>query len=159
MIYSAEVKSKGTIDNTWIINPIYTRIDGKPAPAIVALSADGIVPQVKDIVLCAESINDIEHNSVKSFDDNRGANPIIIGVFSQLMTTNCDLTVQGKLTLGTGSKKMIRGEDLKVWAQNVDAAIQALYAWGKTVDAPPFPGLPAYSQWSDTALSQNHKLD
>lgn len=172
MIYSAKVKEEGTDTGTWIVIPAYTRADGQPAPDITALAADGIKPAADDIVLCAESINDFEHNSARSFDDNGGSNPIIIAVFSQLFTTLCDVTIEGdakikgKTELGDGSKKMVLGDDLATWAQKVDAAIQALYTWGQTGVPPgpaggiaPFPGTPAAPLWQSSNLSSNHKLD
>ena len=165
MIYSATVVSQGIDDGTWIVTPSYTRDDGQPAPNIIALAADGIVPQTNDIVLCAESKNDFEHNSVRIFDDNKGSNPIIIAVFSQLFTTLCDLHIKGKATLGEGTKKMVLGEPLATWAQNVDAAIQALYTWAATGTPPPTGGIapfsqvPAYNTWQSTNLSDKHKLD
>jgi len=164
MTYTAIVKKQGTLANTWIITPKYTRIDGQNAIDLTALSADGIVPKINDIVLCTESLNDAKHNSVRIFDNNGGASPVIVGVFSQLITTNCDITIQGKTTLGTGNKKMVLGDDLATWASKVDAALSALYAWGATGTGssgsiPPFPGTPALSPWQSTNLSDNHKLD
>ena len=176
MIYSATVVQQGLFPDTWIVTPLYTHVDGQPANDIQALAGNGIVPQVGDMVLCAESINDKDHNSARRFDDNKGANPVIIAVFSQLITTEDDLTIQGNLivqknadiqgkaTLGQGSKKMVLGDDLQTWAQNVDAAIQALYTWGATGTGasgsiPPFPGSPAYNPWNTATLSQNHTLD
>ena len=155
MTYSATIKGKGILENTWIITPIYTRVDGKNAPDLTAISADGIVPQINDIVLCTESINDIDHNSARSYDDNRGANPVIIGVFSQLYTTKCDVTIQGKATLGTGSMKMVRGEDLATWAQAVDTALQIIQA---AAGSDVVPAITA-SSWQSTNLSSNHRLD
>jgi hypothetical protein len=125
MIYSAKVTEQGTVEGTWKVSPAYTRVDGQPAPDITALASDGIKPDVDDIVLCAESINDFEHNSVRSFDDNGGSNPIIIAVFSQLFTTLCDVTIEGdvkikgKTELGDGSKKMVIGDEIKTQLQKV----------------------------------------
>lgn len=166
MIFSATIKQAGTDARTWVVTPLYTRVDGQPAPDITALAANGLEPVVGDIVLCAESINPFDHSSVRSFDNNGGANPLIIGTFSDLITTLFDVVIKGNVTLGTGSKKMVLGESLAIWAQNVDAAIQALYAWGATGVAPgptggisPFPGTPAYTVWDNANLSNNHKLD
>ena len=164
MIYSAEVIEAGTDEGTWIVTPAYTRIDGLPAPDIMALAANGIVPVVGDIVLCAEGINPFDHSSVRSFDDNGGANPIIIATFAQLFTTLCDMVVKGKMTLGAGTKKMVLGDALATWAAAKDAEIAALYKWGKTGTGsvgsiPAFPGTPAETNWSSSNLSSNHKLD
>src|SRR4030042_491015 len=63
MIYSATIIEAGEVAGTWLVSPAYTRVDGQPAPDIIALAADGITPQPDDIVLCAESINDFEHIS------------------------------------------------------------------------------------------------
>ena len=172
MIYSATVKQAGLKEGTWIVQPHYSRIDGQPAPTITSGTADGIVPAAGDIVLCAESINGTDHKSVRDFDNNGGAYPVIIGVFSQIFTTKCDVTIKGKATLGEGKKKMVLGDDLETWAKNVDAAIQALYTWAKTGAPPipavpgeptggiaPFPGTPAYQAWQTATLSKNHTLD
>lgn len=166
MIYSATVIRTGLETGTWVVSPAYTRNDGQPAPDILALSADKIVPAVNDIVLCAESINPFDHSSVRSFDDNGGSNPIIIATFSELFTTLCNMIVKGKMTLGTGTMKMVLGDPLQTWAQAKDAEIQALYAWAATGVAPgptggisPFPGTPPIISWDAGTLSANHKLD
>ena len=158
MIYSATVKQAGTDTGTWIVTPLYTRVDGKPAPDIIALAANGLEPVAGDIVLCAESINPFDHSSVRSFDDNGGACPVIIATFAQLITTLCDVVIKGKVTLGAGSSKMVLGDALATWAQAKDAEIAAIYAWAATV-TPAFPGTPALVNWASGNLSANHKLD
>lgn len=166
MIYSATIKQAGADAGTWIVSPLYTRNDGKPAPDILALSADQIVPAVNDIVLCAESINPFDHSSVRSFDDNGGSCPIIIATYAQILETLCDMIIRGKVTLGQGTKKMVLGDDLETWAKAKDAEIAALYAWAATGVAPgptggisPFPGTPAETNWNTANLSANHTLD
>lgn len=166
MIYSAIVKQAGTDEGTWVVTPQYTRNDGQPAPDILALAADHIVPVENDIVLCAESINPFNHSSVRSFDDNGGSNPVIIATFAELFTTLCNMVVRGKMTLGQGTKSMLLGEDVQTWAQAKDSEIQALYTWAATGVAPgptggiaPFPGTPAETMWNTAALSENHRLD
>lgn len=166
MIYSATVVQAGEDTGTWIVTPLYTRVDGFPAPDIIALATNGLEPVAGDIVLCAEGINPFDHSSVRSFDDNGGANPLIIATFAQLITTLCDVIVKGNMTLGAGTYKMVLGDPLATWAQGITAALQALYAWGATGVAPgptggiaPFPGIPAIPTWESTNLSENHKLD
>ena len=166
MIYSATVKQAGTDTGTWIVSPLYTRVDGKPAPDILALAVNGLEPIAGDIVLCAENINPFDNSSVRSFDDNGGANPLIIATFQQLITTLCDIIIKGKVTLGAGTYKMVLGDLLATWAQAKDAEIAALYAWAATGVAPgptgginPFPGTPALVNWASGNLSANHKLD
>ena len=100
MIYSATIKQAGTDVGTWLVAPLYTRVDGQPAPDILALAANGIEPVAGDIVLCAEGINPFDHSSVRSFDNNGGANPLIIATFAQLITTLFDVVIKGKVTLG-----------------------------------------------------------
>lgn len=166
MIYSATVKQAGTETGTWLVTPLYTRVDGQPAPDIIALAANGIEPVAGDIVLCAESINPFDHSSVRSFDDNGGSNPLIIATFAELFTTLLDIVIKGKTTLGTGTDPMVLGNALATWAQAKDAEIAALYVWGATGVAPgptggiaPFPGTPAEVNWNANNLSENHKLD
>lgn len=166
MIYSATIKQAGETTGEWIVTPLYTRVDGQPAPDITALAANGLEPIAGDIVLCAESINPFDHSSVRSFDNNGGANPIIIATFAQLITTLCDVIIKGKVTLGAGTYKMVLGDPLATWAQAKDAEIAALYAWAATGVAPgptgginPFPGAPAETMWASSNLSANHKLD
>ena len=160
MIYSATVKQAGTDTGTWIVTPIYTRVDGQPAPDILTLAANGIEPVAGDVVLCAESINPFDHSSVRSFDDNGGSNPIIIATFAELFTTLCNmvikgtLNVNGKTTLGAGTYKMLLGEPVATWAKSVDTALTTLAgAAGGVV-----PTIVA-SVWADSNLSENHKLD
>lgn len=154
MIYSATVKQAGTDTGTWIVTPIYTRVDGQPAPDILTLAANGIEPVAGDVVLCAESINPFDHSSVRSFDDNGGSNPIIIATFAELFTTLLDIVIKGKATLGAGTYKMVLGDPLATWAQSVDTALSTLSAAVGNV-------LPAItpSLWQSTNLSANHKLD
>ena len=166
MIYSATIIKAGDDAGTWIVSPAYTRNDGQPAPDILALSADKIVPAVNDIVLCAEGINPFDHSSVRSFDNNGGSNPIIIATYAQILETLCDMIIRGKVTLGQGSKKMVLGDDLQTWAQAKDSEIAALYAWAATGVAPgptgginPFPGTPAETNWNTANLSSKHTLD
>lgn len=172
MIYSATIKQAGTAPGTWLVTPLYTREDGQPAPDILALAANGLEPVAGDIVLCAEGINPFDHSSVRSFDNNGGANPLIIATFVELFTTLCNmvikgtLNVNGKTTLGAGTYKMVLGDQLATWAQAKDAEIAALYDWGATGVAPgptggiaPFPGTPTEVNWNANNLSANHKLD
>jgi len=163
MIYSATVKEEGTESGTWIVSPAYSRVDGQPAPDIIALSANKIVPVKGDVVLCCEGINPFDHSSVRSFDNNHGSNPLIIATFEQLLTTLCDVVIQGKLTLGEGTKKMVLGEDLQTWSESVDTIITELVTWGKTGAGSggiaPFPDLSPHPSWSNSNLSDNHKLD
>ena len=172
MIYSATIKQAGETAGTWVVTPLYTRVDGLSAPDIIALAANGIEPVAGDIVLCAESINPFDHSSVRSFDNNGGSCPVIIATFAELFTTLCNmvikgtLNVNGKTTLGAGTYKMVLGDQLATWAQAKDAEIAALYAWGATGVAPgptggisPFPGTPAEVNWNANNLSANHKLD
>jgi hypothetical protein len=154
MIYSATVLRQGTDTGTWIVTPLYTREDGQPAPDILALAADSIVPLVGDIVLCAEGINPFDHSSVRSFDNNYGSNPIIVATFEQLFTTLCDMVVKGKMTLGAGTEKMVLGTALATWARSVDLALSTLSAAVGNV----LPAITA-SVWSAANLSANHKLD
>ena len=166
MIYSATIKQAGTETGTWLVTPLYTRVDGLVAPDILALAANGLEPVAGDIVLCAEGINPFDHSSVRSFDNNGGANPLIIATFAELFTTLCNMVVKGKMTLGLGTYKMVLGDPLATWAQAKDAEIAALYAWAATGVAPgptggiaPFPGTPTETNWSSDNLSENHKLD
>ena len=160
MIYCATVKSEGTDAGTWTVSPAYTRVDGQQAPDIIALAVNGIVPEIGDIVLCAEGINPFDHSSVKSFDNNGGANPLIIGTFEQLLTTLCnvvikgDLTVEGGATLGLGTFKMVLGESLATWAQSVDLALSTLSSAAGNYVPTIVP-----SVWLSANLSNNHKLD
>ena len=166
MIYSAVVKQAGEDTGTWLVTPLYTRVDGLVAPDILALAANGLEPVAGDIVLCAEGINPFDHSSVRSFDNNGGANPLIIATFAELFTTLLDIVIKGKVTLGAGTYKMVLGDPLATWAQAKDAEISALYAWGATGVAPgpagginPFPGTPVEVNWNNNNLSSNHKLD
>jgi hypothetical protein len=154
MIYSATIKQAGETAGTWIVTPLYSRVDGLPAPDILALAANGIEPIAGDIVLCAESINPFDHSSVRSFDNNGGSCPIIIATFAELFTTLCDIIMKGKVTLGAGTYKMVLGDPLATWAQSVDTALSTLSAAVGNV-------LPAItpSLWQSTNLSENHKLD
>ena len=154
MIFSAKIIQAGTDANTWVVAPAYTHADGLQAENILALAADHIVPAVGDIVLCAEGINTFDHASVRSFDNNGGANPIIIATYAQLLETLCDVIIRGNVTLGQGTKKMVLGDALATWAQSVDTALNTLSAAvGKVL-----PAIVA-SSWSSSNLSSNHKLD
>jgi hypothetical protein len=166
VIYSGKIVKAGLLTGQWVVTPQYTRVDGTIAPDITALSANGIELSKDDIVLCVESINSFDHGTSRIFDDNAGACPIIIATFEQLLTLALDLIVKGKVTLGTGSKKMVLGDPLQTWAQAKDAEIAALYTWAKTGVAPgptggiaPFPGTPAETNWNTATLSENHHLD
>lgn len=149
MIYSATIVSAGETDGTWIVTPAYTRADGQPAPNITALAANNLSFTAGDIVLCAESINGFEHESVRSFDNNRGANPVIIATFAELVT------MLGKLVLGEGTEPMVLGNSLKTWCESVDAALTIIEAASGSDTVPAITA----SEWSDDALSQNHFLD
>jgi hypothetical protein len=158
MIYSAKVIQAGTDAGTWIVSPAYTTIDGLPAKNILALSSDGIVPAVDDIVLCCEGINPFDHSSVRSFDKNGGSNPIIIATFAQVFKTLCNVI------LGQGTDPMVLGNKLATWAESVDSAVSALITWAKTGTGssgsiPAIFPVPTDPEWSDENLSENHKLD
>ena len=149
MIYSGTIVSEGETAGQWVVSPAYTRVDGQPAPNITALAANGLSFTAVDIVLCAESINGFEHESVRSFDNNRGANPVIIAIFAEILTTLCNVT------LGEGLQPMILGNSLKTWCQTVDTALGIIEA---AAGSDTVPSITA-SEWSDDILSENHKLD
>ena len=154
MIYSATIKQAGETTGTWVVTPLYTRVDGLPAPDIIALAANGIEPVAGDIVLCAESINPFDHSSVRSFDNNGGACPVIIATFAELITTLFDVVIKGKVTLGAGTYKMVLGDPLATWAQSVDMALSTIAGAAGGVVPVITPSL-----WQATNLSENHKLD
>jgi hypothetical protein len=155
VIFSATIVRAGETEGTWIITPAYTRVDGQPAPNITALAANNLSFTANDIVLCAESINGFEHESVRSFDNNRGANPVIIATFAELITTLYDVIVKGKMTLGEGTEPMVLGNSLAAWAATVDTALGIIQA---AAGSDTVPAITA-SSWSSDSLSQNHKLD
>ena len=173
MNYAAEVIKAGENPGEWVVAPLIVEMDGGDAPNRTAFSADAIKPAIGDFVFCIESHTDYEFNPAQRVNDPTGANVIIVGVFADILSRDAtlkilkDLYVTGRATLGTGAVKMVLVEALAVWAQKVDAALTALYAWGATGVAPgptggivPFPGTPAAPVWvSGTNLSQNHKLD
>ena len=166
MIYAATVKGRGVTDGTYLVTPQYTRVDGTDAPDIEALSVNGLEPETGDIVFCAEGINDFSQSMQMIFNNNGGAFPLIIASLAQLLIFSIAMQIQGNVTLGQGGKKMLLGETVQTWAQAVDAALQALYAWGATGVAPgpmggiaPFSGLPALQSWPTDALSAKHELD
>lgn len=168
MIYAATVVSQGTTEGTWSVTPLYTRIDGVEAPNIDALPINGLVPVAGDVVYCAEGINDLAQSMQLLINDNGGAYPIIFAsIAPSLVYELTALQFKANVKLGEGEKKMVLGDDLATWAQKVDAALSALYAWAETGVAPgpaggiaPFSGSPALQPWdSSTTLSQKHKLD
>ena len=158
MIYAATVKGAGETAGTYLVTPHYTRVDGTTAPDIEALPGNGLTPADGDVVFCAEGINDFSQSMQMIFNDNGGAFPIIFASLAQLLVFSVAMQITGKVKLGQGGKKMLLGDDVQTWAQKVDAALSALYAWGATV-TPPFPGTPALSPWPIAALSANHELD
>jgi hypothetical protein len=158
MIYAATVQGEGVTAGTYIVQPHYTHVDGVDAPVIEALPVNGLVPAKDDIVFCAEGMNDFLQSSQMIFNDNGGAFPLIIASLAQLLVFSVAMQIAGKVKLGQGGKKMLLGDTVQTWAQKIDAALTALYAWGATV-SPPFPGTPALQPWSTAALSQNHELD
>lgn len=155
MIYSATIVSAGDTAGTWIVTPAYTRVDGQPAPNITALAANNLSFTAGDIVLCAESINGFEHESVRSFDNNRGANPVIVATFAELITTLYNLVVKGNLTLGEGTYKMVLGDLLGTWAQSVDQALTIIQGAAGSDYVPTITA----SEWSEDNLSSKHTLD
>jgi hypothetical protein len=166
MIYAAIVRGQGVTVGTYSVAPQYTRVDGTDAPDIEALPINGLIPAAGDVVFCAEGINDFSQSMQMIFNDNGGAFPIIIASLAQILVYSISMQITGKVTLGQGGKKMLLGETVQTWAQKVDAALTALYAWGATGVAPgptggisPFPGTPALQPWSTAALSVNHELD
>lgn len=165
MIYAATVKSKGTTAGTYLVTPHYTRVDGTNAADIESLPINGLTPANGDIVFCAEGINDFSQSMQMIFNDNGGAFPIMFASLAQLLVFSVAMHITGNVTLGEGGKKMLLGETVQTWAQGVDAALNALYAWGATGSLPPsggiapFPGTPALQAWDTDALSKNHELD
>jgi hypothetical protein len=165
MIFAATVKNEGVTTGTYFVTPHYSRIDGTDAADIEALPINGLKPANGDVVFCAEGINDFSQSMQMIFNDNGGAYPIIFASLAQLLIFSVAMQITGKVTLGEGGKKMLLGETVQTWAQGVDAALAALYAWGATGVVPPtggiapFPGTPALQAWATDALSENHELD
>lgn len=166
MIFAATVKGEGTTQGTYLVTPHYSRVDGTDAPDIESLPINGLTPANGDVVFCAEGINDFSQSMQMVFNDNGGAFPIMFASLAQLLVFSVAMQITGKVTLGQGGKKMLLGETVQTWAQAVDAALTALYAWGATGVAPgvtggivPFPGVPALQSWNTAALSENHELD
>lgn len=170
MIYAAKVNGKGQTQGTWKVAPQYTRVDGTDAPEIEAFALNGLEPETGDMVICAEGINDFSQSMQMIFNDNGGAFPLIIASLEQVLVFSfISLQLKGNVKLGEGGKKMLLGDTVQTWAQSVDAALQALYAWGATGVAPgptgginpfpPFPQSPALPSWPSSALSVKHELD
>jgi hypothetical protein len=167
MIYAAKVQGRGQTNGTWKVTPQYTRVDGTDAPDIEALPMFGLEPETGDVVFCAEGINDFSQSMQMIFNDNGGAFPLIIASLEQVLVFSLStLQIKGKVKLGDGGKKMLLGDTVQTWAQSVDAALQALYAWGATGVAPgvtgginPFSQSPALQSWPTDALSIKHELD
>lgn len=166
MIYAAIVQGEGETAGTWRVAPQYTRIDGTDASTIDAFAVNGLEPETGDTVICAEGINDFSQSMQMIFNDNGGAFPLIIASLAQLIVFSIAMQITGNVTLGQGGKKMLLGDTVQTWAQSVDAALQALYAWGATGVAPgpagginPFSQSPALQSWPTDALSLNHELD
>lgn len=166
MIYAATVKGQGQTAGTFLVTPQYSRVDGTDAPDIEALPVNGLEPEIGDTVFCAEGINDFSQSMQMLFNDNGGAFPLIIASLAQMLVYSIAMQITGRVKLGQGGKKMLLGDTVQTWAQAVDAALQALYAWGATGVAPgptggiaPFPGTPALQSWPTDALSTKHELD
>jgi hypothetical protein len=167
VIYAAKIKGKGQTADTYLVTPQYTRVDGTDAPEIEALPVYGLEPETGDVVICAEGINDFSQSMQMIFNDNGGAFPLIIASLEQVLVFSIvSAQIKGKVKLGEGGKKMLLGETVQTWAQAIDAALSALYAWGATGVAPgptggiaPFSGSPALQAWSTDALSTKHELD
>lgn len=166
MIYAATVKGEGLTAGTYLVTPHYSRVDGTDAPDIEALPVNGLTPAVGDVVFCAEGINDFAQSMQMIFNNNGGAFPLIIASLAQILVYSVAMQITGNVKLGQGGKKMLLGETVQTWAQAVDAALQALYAWGATGVAPgpaggiaPFSGSPALQAWPTAALSTKHELD
>mgnify|MGYP001178320835 FL=1 len=166
MIYAAKVQGRGQTEGTWKVAPQYTRVDGTDAPEIEAFALNGLEPEIGDTVFCAEGINDFSQSMQMIFNDNGGAFPLIFASLAQTLVYSMAMHLTGKIQLGQGGKKMLLGETVQTWAQSVDAALQALYAWGATGVAPgptgginPFSQSPALQSWPTDALSVNHELD
>ena len=167
MIYAAKVQGRGQTEGTYKVTPQYTRVDGTDAPDIEALPVFGLEPEPGDMVFCAEGINDFSQSMQMIFNDNGGAFPLIIASLEQVLVFSfMTLQLKGNVKLGEGGKKMLLGDTVQTWAQSVDAALQALYAWGATGVAPgptgginPFSQSPALQSWPTDALSVKHELD
>jgi hypothetical protein len=158
MIFAAKIKGQGTTAGAFIVTPLYIRIDGVDAPDIEAFPVNGLVPAVGDVVYCAEGINDFAQSMQLLINENGGAYPIIFASLAASLVYSPDTQFTGKVKLGQGGKKMVLGDDIQTWAQAVDAALTALYAWGASM-SPAFPGTPPLQPWQTTILSQNHELD
>jgi hypothetical protein len=154
MIFAATIKGQGTTAGTFLVTPLYTRIDGIDAPDIEALPVNGLVPANGDVVYCAEGINDFAPSIQLLINENGGAFPLIFASLAVSLVYTPDIQFKGKITLGEGGKKMVLGDDLAIWAQSVDSALTTLAAAvGKVL-----PAIVA-STWQTTNLSENHKLD
>lgn len=161
--FSAEVMEAGEIDGTWLVQPRIVEVTAAAQIPLVALAATTLKPEVGDVVFCIETMNDYDHTPQQRINDPGGATLIIVGVFSEVVN------FAGEVILGEGTYKMVLGEPLGVWAAKVDAAINALYAWGATGLPPggagtggiaPFPGTPPAPAWvAADNLSQRNKLD
>lgn len=168
-VFSATVKSAGDEDRQWIVQPHVIELDGEDSPELPALAGQGIKPAVDDIVLCVTSRNNYDHDLQNRANRATGANLIIVAVFSSELTYDSivnilrtlnvggDFNLTGKATLGEGTQKMVLGESLAAYAGQVDAALQAIIAWGATVTPPLSGAVP--SAWSGSNLSTRHKLD
>jgi hypothetical protein len=158
MIFAATIKGQGETAGTFIVSPHYTRFDGVQALDIEALPINGLIPAVGDVVYCADGINDFAQSIQLLINENGGAYPIIFASLAASLVYSPDIQLSGKVKLGQGGKKMMLGDEVQTWAQAVDAALTALYAWGASM-SPAFPGTPPLQPWQSTNLSENHELD
>lgn len=162
--FSAEVIEEGDDAGTWVIRPRIIEADAKPAIDLTAIAANGLKPEIGDIVFCVETRNNYDHDDQQRINNPMGAYLVIVGTFAEIVNFS------GEVVLGAGTYKMVLGEKLGAWAAKVDASINALYNYLQSVQAPPgalggplvpvFPGTPTPGAWVNADnLSQRNKLD
>lgn len=171
MIYAATVKSEGQTQGTYLVTPLYTRVDGTAAPDIEAFPVNGLEPEIGDTVFCAEGLNDFSQSMQMIFNDNGGAFPLIIASLAQTLVYAVAMQITGQVQLGDGTDKMVLGDTLKTEIQKIiDQITQLRTDFSSWVVAPNDGGQALKTAVSagfalkpdadlTNVLSDNHTLD
>lgn len=145
--FIAIVGSIGTNPREWVVLPQIREMDGSNFKPISVAAGNGITPAIGDKVLILTMRNNLDFEIISRYFSASASNGVIIAIIDSVLfeltgsykiTGNLDVTEKTKL--GDGSQKMVRGNDLKDFCQEVLDALTTIKNWATSTAAPPGGG-------------------
>jgi hypothetical protein len=135
--FIAKVDAPGASAGEWLVTPQIIEMTGVQHAQITVGTSQGIKPAIGDSVLILTMRNNLDFANVSRYFEANEANGVIVGVVAASAFENVGaFTITGSLKVGDGSQKMVRGDDLQAFCEDVLDVLQQVVTWAGTGVAP-----------------------